>query len=191
MGKGIVVSCDRDMLGRVRPVIENKFRDDMFFAPFLFGHSLYYVPECNTMKRLPCPDGFTVHVLEGRGVYGLYEYPDFINALQYNKNSAHPDHLALYAMRENEIAGIAAASIDSEIMWQIGIDVLPPYRNIGLASYLVSNLAVMIMERGALPYYGTASSNIASQKTAYRSGFIVSWMCNYKNTLDGRSPFNS
>lgn len=190
MGKGIVVSSDLTILEKVKPVIENKFRDDLFCAPFLFGHSLYYVPDCNSIRKLPCPSGFTTHIKEGKDIYYLYEFPGFINSLQYTENSTHPDNLALYAMKENKIAGMAGASIDSKVMWQIGIDILPPYRNVGLASYLVSNLAIMIMERGIIPYYGTASSNIPSQKVAYHSGFIAAWMCNYKNTFDGKPPFN-
>jgi hypothetical protein len=47
------------------------------------------------------------------------------------------------------------------------------------------------MECGAVPYYGTASSNIPSQSVAFRSGFMPAWMCNYKNVFDGSSPFDS
>ncbi|WBW96436.1 hypothetical protein [Oceanirhabdus sp. W0125-5] len=47
------------------------------------------------------------------------------------------------------------------------------------------------MERGIVPYYGTASSNIPSQSVAYRSGFIPSWMCSFKNTFDGSAPYDS
>ena len=93
-------------------------------------------------------------------------------------------------MQGDEIAAMAGASADSSLMWQIGIYVLPKYRNKGLAASLVSSLAIMIMERGIIPYYGTASSNIASQAAAYRSGFMPAWMCSYKNTLDRTSPSN-
>jgi len=41
---------------------------------------------------------------------------------------------------------IAGASADSNLMWQIGIDVLPQFRNKELVTSLVSNLAIMIME---------------------------------------------
>lgn len=109
----------------------------------------------------------------------------------YDKNHPRPDILAMYAMKQNKIVGMAGASIDSKTMWQIGIDVLPPYRNAGLASCLVSNLAVMIMEQGIVPYYGTASSNIPSQAVAHRSGFMPTWMCTYKNIFDGKSPYNT
>ena len=55
---------------------------------------------------------------------------------------------------------------------------------------MIGNLAIMIMEQGAVPYYGTASSNIASQYVAYRSGFMPTWMCAYRNTFDGTAPYN-
>lgn len=189
MGRGIVVSADADILDKVKPVIKDKFRDDLFFAPFLFGHSLYYIPDIGIIKKLPFSDQFTFHVREGKEIYELYDIPGFKNAIQYDKDSAHPDVLALYAMKGNEIVGMAAASADSKTMWQIGIDVLPEFRNAGIAVCLVSNLAVMIIERGIIPYYGTASSNIASQAVAHRSGFMPAWMCTYKNTLDGKSPY--
>ncbi len=190
MGKGIVVSADADVLERIKPVIKDKFRDDLFFAPFVFGHSLYYIPDCSSIQKQAYPEKFTFHTSEGKEVHRLYEIPGFINAIQYDKNHARPDVLVLYAMKDNKIIGMAGASADSKTMWQIGIDVLPEYRNEGIAVCLVSNLAVMIMERGILPYYGTASSNVASQMVAHRSGFMPAWMCSYKNTLDGKSPFS-
>lgn len=190
MGKGIVISADMDILEKVKPILENKSRDDLFSAPFLYGHSLYYIPDCKTIKESPCPKGFTCFIKEGKEIHMLYELPGFYNALQYDKEHARPDILAVYAMKGDEIAGVAGASIDSGTMWQIGIDVLPPFRNAGLATYLVSNLAIMIMERGIVPYYGTASSNVASQAVAYRSGFIPAWMCTYRNVLDGKSPYS-
>lgn len=188
MGKGIVVSANTNIIAKIKPIIENKFRDDIFAAPFLYGHSLYYIPDCKTIKKLPCPNEFIFHVKEGKEIHNLYELPGFNNVFQYDENHSRPDGLAIYAMKKNEIVGMAGASFDSKVMWQIGIDVLPPFRNAGLASCLVSNLAVMIMERGVVPYYGTASSNIPSQKVAYRSGFVPVWMCNYKNIFDGKSP---
>lgn len=76
-------------------------------------------------------------------------------------------------------------------MWQIGIDVLEDYRNKGIAKSLVSNLAIMIMERGIVPYYGMESSNIPSQAVANSSGFVPAWMCTYKNIFDGKSPYHN
>lgn len=189
MGKGIVVSGDRDILVKVKPLLETKSREDIFAAPFLMGHSLYYIPDCKRMKTLPCPKGFTFHIKEGKEIHELYKIAGFKNAILYDITHPTPDMLVIYAMIDDKIVGMAGASADSGSMWQIGIDVLPDFRNKGLATSLVSNLAILIMERGIVPYYGTASSNIASQSVAYRSGFTPTWMCTYKNILDRSSPY--
>lgn len=191
MGKGIVVSANRDILEKVRLLLENKTREDIFAAPFVFGHSLYYIPDCNRLKKLSMPDGFNYYIKEGREIQNLYKIPGFENAIQYHGKHLGPDVIVMYAVYDNEIVAMAGASADSNLMWQIGIDVLPGFRNKGLATSLVSNLAVIIMERGIVPYYGTASSNIASQSVAYRSGFMPTWMCSYKNIFDGTSPYSN
>ena len=189
MGKGIVVSADPEILLKIKPFIEEKSREDLFFNPFIYGHSLYYIPDCKSDSTLQCPGGFTYHIKEGQEIHELYEIPGFGNAIQYDKNHARPDGLVIYAMKGDEIVGMAGASIDSQTMCQIGIDVIPAFRGVGLAAYLVRKLTEMILERGVVPYYGTASSNIPSQAVAYRSGFIPAWMCTYKNIFDGQSPF--
>jgi hypothetical protein len=181
MGRGIVVSADRDIMPSVKKELENKTRDDIFAAPFVFGHSLYYVPDCKRIHKLPLPDGYELHIKEGKEIHDLYKAKGFENAIQYDVNHPRPDVLVTYATSGNTIAGMAGASADSPMMWQIGIDVLPQFRNRGIAASLVSQLGVMIIERGVVPYYGTASSNIASQSVAYSSGFMPAWMCSYQN----------
>ena len=78
-------------------------------------------------------------------------------------------------------------------MWQIGMDILPEYRNNGLAAYLVNWLTLEILNREVVPYYGTASSNIASQRVAHRAGYLPAWMCAYHGKFDGQktSPLQS
>lgn len=149
MGKSTVVSADSDILIKLKPLLKTKTREDIFVAPFLFGHSLYYIPDCDRIKRLSWPDGFTFHIKEGKEIYELYKISGFENVIQYNVNHPCPDIIVIYAMCGNEIVAMSGASADS----------------------------------------GTASSNIASQSVAYRSGFMPAWMCSYKNTFDGRSPY--
>ena len=61
-------------------------------------------------------------------------------------------------------------------MWQIGVDVLPEYRRQGVASSLTSNLAIEILDRGKVPFYCCAWSNIKSVKNAIRSGLMPAWV---------------
>ena len=190
MGKGIVVCADAYILEIVKPILENQFRDDLFSAPFLFGHSLYYIPDAVMLLEQPCPAGISLTWQEGNAIYDLYANPGFENALRYDRQHPRPDALALCAVnKRGEIIGVAGASADNKVIWQIGIDINKEYRGLGLASCLVTRLANRLMERGIVPFYGTASSNIASQAVAHRSGFKPAWMCNYKHTLDEQSPF--
>ena len=72
-----------------------------------------------------------------------------------------------------KLVGLAGCSADCENMWQIGVDVLPEYRRKGIASALTSRLAAEILERGKVPFYCSAWSNIRSVRNGIRSGFIL------------------
>ena len=94
----------------------------------------------------------------------------FDEAFAFNKN--YPDILAVAAVdEEDNILGMAGASEDSKIMWQIGINVLEDEKGKGIASFIVQALKNEILNRGKVPFYGTVESHIISQKVALKSGF--------------------
>ena len=68
-------------------------------------------------------------------------------------------------------------------LWEMGVDVLPAYRDQGLASVLVSHLAEKIMEKGLVPFYSASVTNIGSQSVAHRCGLMPCWVSTYSNTL--------
>ena len=61
-------------------------------------------------------------------------------------------------------------------MWQIGIDFLPGYRRQGIASALTSRLAIEVLERGKVPFYCAAWSNVKSVRNAIKCGFRPAWV---------------
>jgi len=73
------------------------------------------------------------------------------------------------------MVGFAACSADCDTMWQIGVDVLPEFRRQGIAAALTSSLACEILERGKVPFYCAAWSNLKSVRNAIRSGFKPAW----------------
>lgn len=94
----------------------------------------------------------------------------FDEAFAFNKN--YPDVLAVAAVDdEDNILGMAGASEDSKIMWQIGINVLEDEKGKGIASVIVQALKNEILNRVKIPFYGTVESHIVSQKVALKSGF--------------------
>jgi GNAT superfamily N-acetyltransferase len=186
MGKSIVVSASPDILDYVKPLLAGKDRDEAFSMPFVYGHGLYYLPDLAQLKPLAAPEGFSYAMVEQRDIPPLYQIEGFRNAMSYDINHPRPDVLVFLARKDDRIAGMAGASIDCAMMWQVGMDVLPEYRNLGLAAHLVNRLTLEILNRRFVPYYGTASSNIASQRVAHRAGYDPAWVCAYKGLFDGR-----
>lgn len=185
MGKSIVVTATSDILNIVKPMLDGKSRDEAFSMPFVYGHSLYYLPDLEHIKPLSSPDGFDYEMVERNDIPALYQFKGFHNAVQYDINHPRPDVLVTLAKSDGRIVGMAGASDDCAKMWQVGMDVLPEYRSHGLAAYLVNWLMLEILNRGYVPYYGTASSNIASQRVAHRAGYYPAWVCAYKGIFDG------
>ena len=87
-----------------------------------------------------------------------------------------PDMLGISAVRNGEIIGMAGASCDSRIMWQIGINVAKESRSNGIGTMLVTLLKNEILARGKLPFYGTSASHLASQRVALGAGFLPAWV---------------
>ena len=131
----------------------------------------YFLPDVNVLKRREC--SYHLRVLEQKDFEDLY-LPAWGNALC--KERKQLDVLGIGAYDGEKLIGLAACSADCEDMWQIGVDVLPDYRRQGIASSLTSNLAVEIMDRGKVPFYCCAWSNLKSLKNALRSGFVPGWV---------------
>jgi len=184
LGKSIVVSATPAVLEWVRPQIIGKERDEAFLLPFVYGISLYYLPDLAQIPRLSQPEACTFELVEQDRMPALYAHTGFWNALQYDENHPRPDVLATVAWREGRIVGMAGASADSATMWQIGMDVLPEARNLGVGAYLVNWLTHEVLERNRVPYYSTASSNVASQRVAHRTGYMPAWVCAYQGRFD-------
>lgn len=136
-------------------------------------HELY-LPYCNFNQQLD--KLVEVKWFEKEDIPSLYKDERFKNALSYDANSPRPDILAVASYDRERITGMAGASMDCKKFWQIGIDVIPEYRQNGIANYLVGLLSNEIFRRGAIPYYGTWCSNIASRNIAQNCGFFPAWV---------------
>ena len=79
--------------------------------------------------------------------------------------------LAVVAECNGEILGVAGVSADSAMLWQVGVDVRPDARQLGIGQAIVQRVTARILETGRVPYYTTETSNIASQKLAARLGY--------------------
>lgn len=131
----------------------------------------YYLPDVETRRALSC--GYELRTLEQADFRELYK-PEWGNALCEDRKEL--DVLGIGAYDGGKLVGLAGCSADCETMWQIGVDVLPDYRRQGIAAALTSGLALKILERGKVPFYCSAWSNIRSVRNAVKSGFIPAWV---------------
>jgi len=146
----------------------------------------YYLPDVNRLTELPCE--YELKVLE-KGQFDNLYLPEWPNALCSDRK--HLDVLALGAYDGGKLIGLAGCSADADEMWQIGVDVLPEYRRKGIASALTSKLALEILERGKVPFYCTAWSNIRSVRNAVKSGLIPAWAEMTVKPIDTVKTMNS
>ena len=131
----------------------------------------YFLPDVETLRPLPCD--LELRVLQQEDFQNLYT-EQWSNALCEDRKAL--DVLGIGAYDGGKLVGLAACSADCDTMWQIGVDVLPEYRRMGIAAALTSRLAVEILERGKVPFYCCAWSNVKSAKNAIRSGFRPAWV---------------
>lgn len=106
----------------------------------------------------------------------FYDGGRFPNALCERYIENRPDRIAVCAYDGDEIIGMAGCSEDAPGWFQIGIDVFPNYRGIGVGTYLSLLMKNEIIRRGGIPFYGTAAANVHSQNIAMNCGFRPAWV---------------
>ena len=185
MGAGVVVSASPELLPRVEPLLAGKGRDEVFEFPLVYGQSLYYLPDLGRFRPLPLPEGYRYRLLTGEQVKELRGIAGFENSLAFDARGETPTCIVFFAERGGEIAGLAGASPEGEGLWEMGVDVRPPFRRGGLGAALVSRLAAAILERDVVPFYCASVTNIGSQGVAFRAGLVPGWVSTYRTVLDG------
>jgi len=183
-GNGTVISCHAQLLEPVREIASRLTRDE-FFYPAGMGPLFNLVQPLGqglfapSVKHLLTADHFApvagyldrTELLETDQVLALENTPGFPHALVSSPGQESSRYLAGVAWDGNRLIAAAAACEEAPGLWQIGVDVLPEARGSGLGLAIVSRVSAAILERGGLPYYSAAPSNIASRSIAHRLGF--------------------
>lgn len=130
----------------------------------------YFLPDINQIPDIKC--AYELRILEQSDFGNLY-LPQWSNALCEDRKQL--DVLGVGAYKNGRLVGLAGCSADCDTMWQIGVDVLPEERRLGIASALTGRLATEILKRGKVPFYCCAWSNIKSARNAIKCGFRPAW----------------
>lgn len=131
----------------------------------------YFLPDIKALEARHC--AFEMRLLEQKDFETLY-VPEWSNALSEQRKTL--DVLGVGAYDGDRLIGLAGCSADCDTMWQIGVDVLPPYRRKGVAAALTARLALETFDRGRVPFYCAAWSNIKSVRNAIKAGFRPAWV---------------
>ena len=185
MGKSIVVSATPERLLIAKTQMQGKNRDTVFSLPFIRGLYLHFLPDVKKIKQMSPPIFFSFDLIQREEVVSLFDVTKFNEAIIYDTKFPWQTDLAVLAKQDGEIVGVAGASKTCTKLWQIGIEVLPKYRNLGLASYLVNRLTFERLERGEIPSYDVIASNIASQRVAHRLGYFPAWVSDWRCNFEG------
>ena len=149
-------------------VLNDAFQEKGYRVCFM---AEYFLPDITELCELSCD--FECKLLTHTDFTGLYKI-GWSNALCEARKEL--DVLGVGAYDNGKLIGLAACSADCDTMWQIGVDVLPEYRRKGIASSITSKLAIEILQRGKVPFYCCAWSNIKSAKNAIKCGFRPAWV---------------
>ncbi len=195
-GNNVVASVDPEIKETVKAYINRCSVEHCFETPNLHvlndalqEHNMricfmaeYFLPDLDSLMKPDCD--YTLKVLVQKDFEELYK-PEWSNALCEKRK--HLDVLGVGAYDGTKLVGLAGCSADCDTMWQIGIDVLSAYRRKGIACALTGRLALEILDRGKVPFYCAAWSNIKSVRNAIKSGFKPAWVevtAKSKETVD-------
>lgn len=186
----VVVCTSKDLAGRVRDLVENKSRDEIFELPLVYGQTIHYVPDRSDKGEVPAPTVLDSTFLFGDEIFSLRGLQGFDNSLAFDDRGHTPTKAACIARNGDMITGVSgAAPASPEGLWEVGMDVLPEYRNSGMGTYLVTKLTGELLKRDVVPFYSASVTNIGSQMVAARCGYIPAWVDTYGTVLDGSSPY--
>ena len=184
-GTNIVAQASEEIAPLVKEYIDRYPVEHCFETPNLhvldemlrpYGQKIcfmaeYFLPDVDAVKELPCE--YELRVLHQENFTSLY-LPQWSNALCEDRKQL--DVLGVGAYDNGKLIGLAGCSADCEMMYQIGVDVLPEYRRKGIASALTSRLALEILALDKVPFYCAAWCNIKSVRNAIGSGFRPAWV---------------
>jgi GNAT superfamily N-acetyltransferase len=188
MGRGVVISCSLERLGWADAHLSNLSRNDIFTAATvakieelvkkdgqtIAGPDLKHI--CTRGIFQPFQPGGDIEITLVEDEKKLEQYNDDDRFLNTRGHPNNPRRVAAFATVEGKIAGIASACADSDILWQIGVDTLEPYRSRGIGKATVSAVTAYVLHKGIIPYYSSFETNLASRAVAAALGYKIAWL---------------
>lgn len=189
--KCVVVCTSENLHFKVREILQDKTRDEIFEIPFVYGQTIHYVPDGDCAEDYLIPLNYEYDCLFDKDIFVLRGIEGFGNSLAFDDNGFTAAKAVYVARDHKRVIGVAgAAESSANSVWEIGVDVMEGYRNAGLGTYLVKKLTRELLARNVVPFYSASITNIGSQMVANRCGYIPYWVDTFGTIHDENYIYN-
>jgi hypothetical protein len=198
-GAGTVVAASPTVLPDIAASLRDAARDDIFDATRLAAISGILQSRAmqmagpfpkllcgaDTLRDRSCPAGYriTLDHQPSESVLAQLDPARWPNTGSRLPDPNRPAMLLARAWHDDTLVGAATAGADSDLLWQIGIDVTPEAQGLGIGAALTATLARATLGAGRVPWYSVAASNLVSFRTALAAGFRFAWIEAYSVPL--------
>ena len=189
-GNATIISSSPNLSNKIATLIKGKNKDELFECPLVYGQTIHYIPDLTYVADPKLPNDFTYKLFQGEDILKLSHITGFDNSLVFDGNGKTNSVIAFVAYKGDTVVSIAGASTAYNNLWEVGIDVLPAFRNQGLATTMIRKLTYEILNKGAVPFYSASITNIGSQLVAARAGYLPCWVDSWGNIYDEYYPYN-
>lgn len=182
--KCVVVCSSPEKYQQVRELLQEKNRDEIFEFPLVYGQTIHYIPDSDSINVPELSDKYSYELLCGEEINKLADIKGFDNSLVFDEEGNTSAKIVFTAKKEDTVVGIAGAGAVTDKMWEVGIDVKAGFRDGGLGTMLTKKLTLEILKRGILPFYSASVTNLGSQMVAARAGYIPCWVDTFGSVFD-------
>jgi hypothetical protein len=134
--------------------------------------NLIFLPADEPVAR-PLPEGLRAMAFANDWRARVFPTGEFHNALgELDDPDDEYFRYGLALMDGDTPAAVAGGWDDCDGLLEIGVDVARGYRGRGLGEVVVTNFARLIADRGEIPTYYCAPTNVRSHRNALGSGFL-------------------
>ena len=187
----LVIFVSNNLKEFIKLQLKDKNREEIFEFPYIYGQSIYFIPDFEKVEKLKEPDEFIFKFFFEDSIVNFEKIDNFENSITFNKNGKCISKIAYCMYKNNKLIGIGGADEIYDKIWEVGIDIIPEYRNKGLSKIIMKNLTFEILNKNIIPIWCAASTNIASQAAAYKSGYIPLWVTSFGTIGDKFYKYNN
>lgn len=187
----VVVCTSENIHVKIRDLLQDKNRDEIFELPFVYGQTIHYVPGEYRVDKSPRPSDYEYRFLFGKDISSLRGLTGFDNSLVFEEDGTTSAKAVFVALDSGNVIGVAGAAKSSVThVWEVGVDVQEGYRQAGLGTCLVNGLTKELLAKDIVPFYSASVTNIGSQMVAHRCGYQPMWVDTFGTVLDGNSVYH-